>query len=370
MADFNGAYRGRRVFLTGHTGFKGSWMALWLHGLGANVTGYAHRPPPPPSLFELARVGKTLINIEADVRDAARLRDELIAARPDIVFHFAAQALVLAGYERPLETLETNVMGTANLLEAVRAYSHGGRPCAVVIVTSDKCYENQEWVHGYRETDPMGGHDPYSMSKGSAELVVAAWRRSYFPVDGMAQHGVGVATVRAGNVIGGGDWTRDRIVVDCVRALLSGEAIQVRNPHATRPWQHVLEPLSGYLQLGARLMAEDRVLAGNFAEAWNFGPSASGVWPVGQLVDHLIRLWSAGRWEDRSDPTARHEAKLLAVSIDKAYHRLGWRPVWNVERALDKTVEWFKAYASRPFDAREVTQRQIDEYAADRCCSN
>jgi CDP-glucose 4,6-dehydratase len=361
---FGDIYRGRRVFLTGHTGFKGSWLALWLQALGARVTGYALPPPTVPSLFESARVAETLSHVEADIRDASRLRGELEDAQPDIVFHLAAQSLVRVGYERPLETLDTNVMGTAHLLEALRATVRGRR-CAVVVITSDKCYENREWIHGYRETDPMGGHDPYSMSKGAVELVVAAWRRSYFPPDRIALHGVALATARAGNVIGGGDWAKDRIVPDCVRALLAGEPIPVRNPGAARPWQHVFEPLSGYLHLGARLFDADAHSAVGFADAWNFGPRAESVWTVGRLVEELIELWGDGSWDDCSDPIAPHEAKWVALSTDKAFHRLGWAPTWDVRRALAKTVEWYRACAAANSDMGALAAANIDEYASD-----
>ena len=254
---FGGSYTGRRVFVTGHTGFKGSWLTLWLRSLGADVTGYSLPPPTVPSMFDIARVGEGITHIEADVRDAARLRDALAQAQPDVVFHLAAQAIVRLAYEQPRETLDVNVMGTANLLEAVRAYASKGRPCTVVVITSDKCYENREWVHGYRETDRLGGNDPYSMSKAAAELVAASWRRTFFPADRIGAHGVRLATARAGNVIGGGDWAADRLLPDCIAALTEKRPIAVRNPDAVRPWQHVLEPLGGYLHLGARLMASE-----------------------------------------------------------------------------------------------------------------
>jgi CDP-glucose 4,6-dehydratase len=361
---FDNFYQDKRVFLTGHTGFKGSWLALWLHALGAKVMGYALAPPTVPSLFESAGVAETLSHVEADIRDASRLHRELEAAQPDIVFHLAAQSLVRVGYERPLETLDTNVMGTAHLLEALRATVRGRR-CAVVVITSDKCYENREWIHGYRETDRLGGRDPYSMSKGAVELLVAAWRSSYFPTDRISVHGVGLATARAGNVIGGGDWAKDRIVPDCVRALLAGEPIPVRNPSAARPWQHVLEPLSGYLHLGARLFDADAHSAGGFADAWNFGPRADGVWTVGRLVEELTGLWGDGSWNDRSEPNAPHEARWVALSTDKAFHRLGWTPTWDVRRALEKTVEWYAACAATHGNVRALTAAHIDEYVSD-----
>ncbi len=361
---FGDIYRGKRVLLTGHTGFKGSWLALWLSNLGAEVTGYALPPPTSPSLFEAARVDTVVRHRVADVRDASRLRDAVSDACPDIVFHLAAQPLVRQSYELPLDTLETNVMGTANLLESVRTRARSDRACAVVIVTSDKCYENREWVYGYRESDPMGGHDPYSMSKGAAELVVASWRRSFFPVDRVAQHGVRLASARAGNVIGGGDWGRDRVMTDCVAALGSGRPVEVRNPAAIRPWQHVLEPLSGYLALGARLLDPDPAAAASCADSWNFGPSPESAWPVARLVDEVVRLWGSGSWVDVSGKGGLHEATLLALSCDKAFHRLSWKPVWGIRKALEATVAWYKAHAAGR-DMRALTQEQIAGYVAD-----
>jgi CDP-glucose 4,6-dehydratase len=363
--DLLTSYHGRRVFLTGHTGFKGSWLALWLRALGADVTGYALAPPTVPSLFEEASVGEGLAHVEADILDAARLGRELARAEPDIVFHLAAQAIVRAGYEDPLRTLNTNVTGTANVLEAVRAYAKPGRPCAVVVVTSDKCYENREWVHAYRETDRLGGGEPYSMSKAAAELVVTAWREAFFPIGRAALHGVRVATVRAGNVIGGGDWAKDRIVPDCMAALAGGLPIQVRNPEAVRPWQHVLDPLSGYLRVGAGLMDADDARADGCGEAWNFGPRADGTWTVGRLVEELIRLRGSGRWEDCSDPAAPHEAGLLTLTSDKAFFRLGWSPTWALPRALRETVEWYQAWGARTGRMREFTEAQIARFEAD-----
>lgn len=362
---FGGAYEGKRVLLTGHTGFKGSWMALWLNGLGAEVAGYALSPPTKPSMFEVVRVESTLCrHIEADVRDATRLRDAVAEVRPRIVFHFAAQSLVRKSYESPLETLDTNIMGTANLLEAVRSISGAGRECAVIVVTSDKCYENREWIHGYREEDPVGGYDPYSMSKGGAELLVSSWRRSFFPASRIGAHGVRLASARAGNVVGGGDWGRDRILTDCITALRSGAPIEVRNPLAIRPWQHVLEPLSGYLALGARLLDPEDAAAAPFAEAWNFGPAVESVWPVARVVNEIVSLWGSGSWTDRSDPSALHEATMLALNCDKAFHRLKWRPVWDVRKALGKTVAWYKALDGGT-DVRALSQAQIAEYAED-----
>jgi CDP-glucose 4,6-dehydratase len=337
-AELRATYAGKRVLVTGHTGFKGSWLTTWLSHLGAEVTGYALAPDTVPALFDVAGVGRRCRSLIADVRDVAGLTAAVRETRPEVVFHLAAQSLVRRSYQLPLETLQTNVLGTAHLLEAVRA---AGRPCAVVIVTSDKCYENHERPDGYREDEPMGGHDVYSMSKGAAELVTASWRRSFFPPGRIAQHGVVVATARAGNVVGGGDWARDRIVPDAIAALSAGEAIPVRNPHGVRPWQHVLEPLSGYLLLGVRLLGPD---AAAHAEAWNFGPVVEDARPVRNVVEAIITAWGSGRWDNRHDPQAPHEAGLLRLSIDKAAARLGWAPRWPFDKTFRRTVEWYRAF--------------------------
>ncbi len=352
-AELRRAYAGARVLLTGHTGFKGGWLTLWLRDLGAEVTGYALAPDTKPSLFEVAGVERACRSVIADIRDLGRFRSVLDEARPDFVFHLAAQPLVRVSYEMPVETIQTNVLGTAHVLEAIRLE---GRPCAVVIVTSDKCYENREWLYGYREDEPMGGHDVYSMSKGAAEIVVSSFRRSFFGPAKLAQHGIAVASARAGNVVGGGDWAKDRIVPDCIAALAENRPIPVRNPDGVRPWQHVLEPLGGYLLLGARLAgiappagAEgDAGVAARarFCEAWNFGPRPEDARPVRAVVEALIEAWGGGSWEDRHDPGAPHEAGLLRLSIEKAQARLGWTPRWGFEETLHRTVEWYRAFHS------------------------
>jgi len=361
---FGGAFRGKRALVTGHTGFKGSWLCLWLGELGSVVTGYALAPPTRPSNFDASKVETCLArHVIGDVRDADTFAQAVSEVDPDVIFHLAAQSLVRESYRDPVTTVSTNVMGTVNLLEAVRARN---KPCVVVVITSDKCYENREWAYGYRETDPMGGHDPYSMSKGAAELLVASWRRSFFLPAELARHGISVATVRAGNVIGGGDWQQDRILVDCICFLESGRPVEVRNPAATRPWQHVLEPLGGYLLLASRMLTASASDGAFLADAWNFGPEPSNCWPVARLVDEVIRCWGAGAWRDTSDPAAPHEAGFLALCCDKATRVLGWRPVWDVQRAVAETVAWHRAFAAGASVAT-VCRQQIAAYGADAC---
>jgi CDP-glucose 4,6-dehydratase len=365
--ELGSAFAGRRVLVTGHTGFKGSWLTLWLTRLGAEVVGYALAPNTRPAMFELLDVGAHCHrHVLGDIRDLDTLCAVVTEAAPEFVFHLAAQALVRQSYQEPVYTLETNVIGTAHVLEAVR---RAGRPCAVLVVTSDKCYENREWVYGYREEDGLGGHDVYSASKAAAELVTASYRRSFFAPERMARHGVAVATARAGNVIGGGDWAPDRIVADSVAALTEGRAIPVRNPAATRPWQHVLEPLSGYLELAVRLGAdrEPRERA-RFCGPWNFGPHADSVCTVRELVETLIGAWGKGTWEDRSEADSPHEAGLLQLTIDQAVARLGWRPRWGLAEAVRETARWYRAlgHGCSGAELLALTHAQIDAYQAAR----
>jgi len=340
------SWQGRRVLVTGHTGFKGGWLSLWLRELGADVTGFSLPAPTEPSFFEQTRLAELVTHVEGDVRELAAVEAAVRAARPEVVFHLAAQPLVRLSYEQPVETYATNVMGTAHVLEACRRID-GVR--AVVCVTSDKCYENREWVYAYRENEPMGGHDVYSMSKGAAELVVASYRRSF---------GLRVATARAGNVIGGGDWAENRIVPDAIRALARKEPIDVRNPHAVRPWQHVLEPLGGYLELARQLNERPEL-----ADAWNFGPLPDDTRTVEELVERVIHAWGEGTWTTRQREQP-HEAGMLRLAIDKAMTQLEWRPRWRFDEAIDRTVAWYKAAheGATVEQLRELTRSQIRDY--------
>lgn len=342
-------WKDKKVFLTGHTGFKGSWMSLWLQEMGANVKGFALPPPTTPSLFEVARVGENMISEIGDIRDRQSLNDSMISFNPDILIHMAAQPLVRMSYVLPLETYETNVIGTANVLESARK-----SPAlkAIVSVTTDKCYENKEWVWGYREDEAMGGYDPYSSSKACAELVTAAYRRSYFNGPDKAA----LASARAGNVIGGGDWAKDRLIPDTISAFEKGESVTIRNPNSTRPWQHVLEPLSGYL-----FLAEDLYIKGQaFAQGWNFGPNDEDCKPVSWILDELIKLWGSGSWQlDESEKP--HEANFLKLDCSKAKFHLKWSPKWHVKEALQRIVNWQKAFQLNE-DMKNQTLKEIFEY--------
>lgn len=350
-------WRGKRVFITGHSGFKGGWLALWLTELGAEVVGYALDPPTNPNFFTLTRLTERLADHHLqDVRDAPALHRTLIAAAPDIVFHLAAQPLVREAYQMPVETFATNVMGTVNLLEAVR---HSASVRAVVLVTSDKCYQNQDWLWPYRETDPLGGHDPYASSKACAELVTAAYRHSFLTAAGIA-----VASVRAGNVIGGGDWAADRLVPDFFRALDAGKTLFIRSPNAIRPWQHVLDPIAGYLQLAEHLYNE---AGANYAEAWNFGPAETDAQSVAWLMDRLGAKCPEACWRCDLAPQP-HETAILKVDSTKARMRLGWQPRWDLNTALDRTLAWHQEWRQAA-DMQQFSLAQIAAHqTADSLC--
>jgi CDP-glucose 4,6-dehydratase len=342
----------KKIFLTGHTGFKGTWLSLWLQSMGCEVTGYALPPETNPNLFEMANVADGMNSVTGNVQDFEHLQSAITAAQPDIVLHLAAQALVRYSYDHPVETYATNVMGTVNLLEACRTVPSIR---SIVIVTSDKCYENREWERGYVETDAMGGHDPYSSSKGCSELVASAYRNSFFSGD---DSNCAVASGRAGNVIGGGDWALDRIVPDTLMAFMRGEAASIRNPNAVRPWQHVLEPLHGYLLLTERLYKEGRT----FADGWNFGPADESSVPVGTMVQKMEEIWGGDvRAEINVDPNAVHEATLLRLDCAKAAERLNWHPKLTLDPTLEWTVEWYRAL-HQGADMRAFTIDQIKQY--------
>jgi CDP-glucose 4,6-dehydratase len=345
---------GKRVFLTGHTGFKGSWLSLWLQHMGAELTGFSLKAPTTPSLFELAKVSRGMQSITGDIRDVDSLKSSLKAARPEIVIHMAAQSLVKKSYHSPIETYSTNVMGTVHLLEAVRQTD---TVHAVVNVTSDKCYENREWAWGYRENDQMGGYDPYSNSKGCAELVSAAYRSSFFNPSDYGRHGVALATARAGNVIGGGDWAKDRLIPDILSAFSSGNKVQIRHPDAVRPWQHVLEPLSGYLALAQSLAEKGSA----FATGWNFGPNDEDAKSVGWIVKQMATRWGKGAGYVIDQVEHAHEANYLKLDISKARTELGWRPTLRLNNALDMIVDWAKAQQSGA-DISALTEQQISSY--------
>lgn len=347
-------WRGKCVLVTGHTGFKGSWLALWLQNMGAQVVGYALAPPTKPSLFEVAAVGKSMTSIIGDIRDLEKLRAAFTEHKPEVVFHMAAQPLVRYSYAEPVETYSTNVMGTVNLLEAVRST---GSVKAVVNITSDKCYENREWEWGYRENDMMGGYDPYSSSKGCAEMVTSAYRNSYFHPEKYQQHGVAIASGRAGNVVGGGDWAGDRLIPDILRAITKGAPVEIRNPHAIRPWQHVLEPLAGYLQLAQKLYEEGAV----YAEGWNFGPNDEDAMSVQWIVDKLTQSWGEGASWVVHGGDHPHEAHYLKLDCSKAKSRLDWRPRWRLENALAAIVDWHRAQRNGT-DMRAFSLSQIQQY--------
>lgn len=356
LEDVVNPWQGRRVLLTGHTGFKGGWLALWLAGRGAEIRGYALDPPYEPNLFTVASVGAVLEDVRGDIRDFVKLQASLTEFRPEVVFHLAAQPLVRHSYADPLGTYSTNVMGTVHVLEAVRKTPSVR---ALICVTTDKCYQNREWVWPYRETDPLGGYDPYSSSKACAELVAAGYRSSFFSPERMREHGVAVATARAGNVIGGGDWSQDRLIPDLIRGFEAGRPVLIRHPNAIRPWQHVLESLSGYLMLAEQLMKGQP----EFATAFNFGPRDEDAWTVGRIATKLAGMWGGGAsWIPDSADTV-HEAHFLRLDSSKARADLQWRPRLGTETALEWTAGWYRAW-QRGMEMRKWTEEQIAAYAA------
>jgi len=346
-------WKNKRVFLTGHTGFKGSWLSLWLQDMGAIVKGYALVPATIPSLFEEAKVGEVIESEIGDIRNLEQLQASMVVFNPDILIHMAAQPLVRLSYREPVETYDVNVLGTVKVLEAARQCSNLK---AIVSVTTDKCYENKEWVWGYREDEPMGGYDPYSSSKGCAELVTSAYRRSF-----MQELDIGLASARAGNVIGGGDWSDDRLIPDILSAFEQNRAVIVRNPKSTRPWQHVLEPLSGYLLLAEKLYDSP----GDYAEGWNFGPQDDDVKPVDWILDHMVEQWGEGAsWELDKD-SHPHEAGFLKLDISKAKSRLDWRPTWHLEQTLEKIIDWHQAWLNKE-DMQRACLNEIHQYMQDK----
>jgi CDP-glucose 4,6-dehydratase len=351
---FSGFYKGRKVFMTGHTGFKGSWLSILLNRLGAEVYGYALKPATIPSLYELANVEELVVSAIGDIRDYDLLLKTLKEVQPEIIIHMAAQSLVRESYRNPRETYEINVMGTVNLLNAARQV---GNVRAILNVTTDKCYENREWHWGYRENEPMGGYDPYSNSKGCSELVTSSFRNSFFNPAKYKDHGVALASARAGNVIGGGDWADDRLIPDFIRAITRKEKVRIRSPYAIRPWQHVLEPLSGYLTLSEKLFSEGT----SYAEGWNFGPDDRDARDVEWVTDTICRLWGEGASYDIDNNPQPHEASYLKLDCSKAKAELGWTPVWDIETTLKSIVDWNKAWLKGE-DPRSVSEKQIDDY--------
>jgi CDP-glucose 4,6-dehydratase len=345
------------VLVTGHTGFKGSWLCVWLHSLGADVAGYAHDPPTRPSNFEASGIHSLLArDYREDIRDRDALRKALDETQPEVVLHLAARTVVRQSYVDPVETISANVMGTVALLEAIRVR---GQPCAVVVVSTDKCYANDESGHPFAEDHPLGGDDPYSASKGAVELVTQAYRHSFFPPDRLTLHGVALATARAGNVIGGGDWTADGLVADVMRHLSAGAEVPLRYPDAVRPWQHVLEPLAGYLTLASALLGSD---AARYCRAWNFGPDDASCETVAQVVERMVRAWGTGGWRTCSRPDDPPEAKLLRLSSDSARRELGWRGQWCIGEAVERTVAWYRRYESDAASARAACLADIAAY--------
>lgn len=352
---FANFYKGKRVLVTGHTGFKGSWLSIWLHELGAEVIGVALDPCTERDNYLLSGLKNKITDLRGDIRDGKLMKEIFQKHQPELVFHLAAQPIVRLSYDIPVETYETNVMGTINVLEAIRATASVK---VGVMITTDKCYENKEQIWGYRENEPMGGYDPYSSSKGAAEIAISSWRRSFFNPNDYAKHGKSIASARAGNVIGGGDWALDRIIPDCIKALEAGKPINIRSPKAIRPWQHVLEPLSGYLLLAQQMWNNPT----KFSEGWNFGPRTESIATVWDVATKVIANYGSGELKDLSDPNALHEAKLLMLDISKAKFELGWEPKMNINQCVALTVDWYKRY--RGMNVYDLCAEQLAKYMA------
>ncbi len=354
MKNFNNIYRGKKVLVTGHTGFKGSWLSIWLRELGAEVIGYSLDPYTEKDNFNLSKLSEKILDIRGDIRDRKYLREVFEKYQPEIVFHLAAQPLVRLSYDIPVETYETNVMGTINILEEIR----NSKSVKVgILITTDKCYENKEQIWGYRENEAFGGYDPYSSSKGACEIAIHSWIKSFFNPKDYDKHGKSIASVRAGNVIGGGDWAKDRIVPDCIRALEENKDIEIRSPKSIRPWEHVLEPLSGYLLLGQKMLEEPT----KYCEGWNFGPTLDAIVNVWEVASNIVKFYGKGKLKDISNPNDLHEAKLLLLDITKARFELGWKPTLTIEQSIELTVDWYKRYMSE--DVYELCRKQIERFS-------
>lgn len=357
MDLFNNIYRGKKVLVTGHTGFKGSWLSIWLKELGAEVIGYSLDPYTEKDNFVLAGLKDKIVDIRGDIRDKKHLEKVFNTYKPEIVFHLAAQPLVRLSYDIPVETYEVNVMGTINVMECIRSTEETR---IGIMITTDKCYENREQIWGYRENEAFGGYDPYSSSKGAAEIAINSWRQSYFNPKDYEKHGKALASVRAGNVIGGGDWAKDRIIPDCIKALEESKNIEIRSPKSIRPWEHVLEPLSGYLLLGQKLIENPK----KYAEGWNFGPNLDSIVTVWEIAEKVVKYYGKGELKDISNPNELHEAKLLALDIAKARFELGWKPTLNIDETIEMTVEWYREYMNK--DVYELCVEQIKKFTGER----
>lgn len=354
MKNFNNIYKGKRILVTGHTGFKGSWLSIWLRELGAEVIGYSLEPYTEKDNFVLSHLSEKIVDIRGDIRDRKHLREIFDKYQPEIVFHLAAQPLVRLSYDIPVETYETNLMGTINILEEIR---NCGNTKIGIMITTDKCYENKEQIWGYRENEAFGGYDPYSSSKGACEIAIQSWRNSFFNPKDYEKHGKSIASVRAGNVIGGGDWAKDRIVPDCIRALEEEKDIEIRSPKSIRPWEHVLEPLSGYLLLGQKMM-EDPI---KYCEGWNFGPNLDAIVNGWEVAEKIVKNYGKGNLKDISDPNALHEAKLLLLDITKSRFELEWKPILTIDESIELTIDWYKRYLNE--DVYKLCVEQINKFS-------